>query len=89
MNDNDEEQELIEIERLGDSIFHQLIEKQTLPSDIGKFAAIDIDQGTFEIDRNSFQATSRLKQKNPLARVWVWKIGSETSCRVGKWLDRK
>jgi hypothetical protein len=47
-----------------------------LPADSkGKFVAIDIDTGAFELDEDSLAATLRLLERLPDAQIWGVDIG--------------
>lgn len=49
----------------------------------GKFAAIDIDTGAYEIDSDELVASDRLRTRNPDAQIWVQRVGSRFARRFG------
>jgi hypothetical protein len=54
------------------------------PEDLGKFVAIDIDSGSFEVDSSDFEATGRLMKRLPAAKIWLLRVGFPTTYRMGR-----
>ena len=46
------------------------------PEDKGKFAAIDIETGEYEIDADDLEAMERLGKRVLSAQIWLVRIGS-------------
>jgi len=65
-----------EFARRGDAIYEQQIGPQMERGNEGKFVAIDIETGAYEVDVNELVASDRLLARNPEAQVWLRKIGS-------------
>lgn len=59
----------------GDAIYERKI-RALERTEKGKFAAIDIDSGDFEIDADELAASDRLQARHPQARVWLRRVGS-------------
>jgi hypothetical protein len=72
-----------EFARRGDAIFEGQIRPRLKPDDDGKFAAIDIESETFEIDGDEFTAGKKLRARVPDAQVWIVRIGSRFVHRFG------
>lgn len=72
-----------EFAQRGDAIYENDIRPQLKGSDDGKFAAIDIECGVFEIGENELQACDRLRARLPEAQVWMVRIGSRYVHRFG------
>ena len=51
------------------------------PEDVGKFAAIDIETGLYETDRDDYTATERLLARNPEAQIWLGRVGQPATVR--------
>lgn len=51
--------------------------------DDGKFVAIDLGSGEYEIDADDYAAVSRLRARLPTANVWLARAGSPATCRLG------
>jgi hypothetical protein len=49
----------------------------------GKFVAIDIETGAYEIDSDELAASDRLLARVPDAQVWLRRIGSRYVRRFG------
>ena len=64
-----------------------LYEHEVLPhvtdKDEGKFVAIDIETGTYEIDPDDYTATERLLQRQPTAQIWLCRVGHRTTYQIG------
>jgi hypothetical protein len=69
--------------RRGDAIFEKDVRPHLNPDDDGKFAAIDIDTGTYEIDSYELTACDKLNARIPGAQIWLIRIGSRYLHRFG------
>jgi hypothetical protein len=49
----------------------------------GKFVAIDIETGAYEIDADELAASDRLRARVPDAQIWLQRIGSRYARRFG------
>lgn len=67
----------------GDRIYEQEIESHLDSSDRGKFIAIDIETGAYEIDADELEASDRLLARLPTAQTWLRRIGSPYVRRFG------
>ena len=72
-----------EFARRGDTIYEQKVRPQLKPDDEGKFAAIDIETGEFEIDEDEMEAGDRLLARVPDAQIWMVRVGSRYVHRFG------
>jgi hypothetical protein len=52
------------------------------PEDDGKFVAIDVTTGEFEIDGDDYTAVMRLRSRKPEADMWLMRAGYPTTCRI-------
>ena len=72
-----------EFARRGDALY----EKDVLPrlgiDDEGKFAAIDIESGLYEIDEDEWEAGDKLRARVPEAQIWIVRVGSRSVHRFG------
>lgn len=67
----------------GDKLYEELIAPRVSDDDKGKFAAIDIESGEYEIDASQVQACVRLKDRLPSAQIWMVRVGSRYLHRFG------
>ncbi|MFO0812348.1 MAG: hypothetical protein U0796_03965 [Gemmatales bacterium] len=67
----------------GDAFYEQKVVPCLQPADQGKFVAIDIETGEFEIDQDQMQACDRLYGRVPAAQVWMARVGSRYLHRFG------
>jgi hypothetical protein len=75
--------ELSELARLGTELFEQRIQPTLGPEEKGKFVAIDVDTGEFEIDPDDYTAVMRLRGRIPAAEIWLACAGYPTTYRMG------
>ncbi|MGL4461138.1 MAG: hypothetical protein ACRDD1_10840 [Planctomycetia bacterium] len=68
--------------RRGQEAFDRLVKPKLRPEDDGKFVAVDIDSGDYEIDADDYQATGRLMERVPGARIWLLRAGRPTTYRI-------
>jgi len=72
-----------EFARRGDEIYVRDI-RPTLPANAkGKFVAIDIETGAFEVDADEQRASDRLLARVPGAQIWLRRVDSPYARRFG------
>lgn len=64
-----------EFARRGDAIYEEKIRPRLKPRDKGKYVAIDIETGEYEISRSQFAAVDRLRARIPDAQIWFMRVG--------------
>ena len=67
----------------GQSIYAHDIRPHLTAEDEGKFVALDIETGAYEIDRDDYTATERLLGRHPTAQIWLLRVGHRTAYRIG------
>jgi hypothetical protein len=72
-----------EFARRGQAIYERDILPHVKASDEGKFVAIDIETGAYEMDRDDYAATERLLGRHPKAQIWLLRVGHRTAYRIG------
>jgi hypothetical protein len=72
-----------ELARLGSEVFDRQVRPVLKPEDDGKFIAIDVVTGDYEINEDDYTAVSRLRTRKPTADVWLMRAGSPTTYRLG------
>lgn len=72
-----------EFARRGDAIYERDIRPRLAADDDGKFVAIDIETGDYEIDRDDFEATERLVARRPEAQMWLVRAGHRAAYSMG------
>jgi hypothetical protein len=71
-----------ELARLGAEVFDRRVRPSLLPEADGKFVAVDVETGDYEIDEDDYAAVSRLRARNPAAEVWLGRIGQSAAYRM-------
>jgi hypothetical protein len=78
-----------EFARRGDEIYERDIRRTLQPKDEGKFVAIDIETGEYEMDNDELAACDRLYARIPSAQPWLTKVGSRAAHHFGAVPRRK
>jgi len=71
-----------ELARRGDDIYRQQVRLALRPEDDGKFVALDVESGNFEVDEDEFAAVARLHDRLPGAQVWLMRAGYPATHRL-------
>jgi hypothetical protein len=74
---------LDELARLGGEIFVGQVQPALRPEDDGKFVAIDVATGDYDIDEDDYAAVARLRSRKPAADVWLMRAGYRAAYRIG------
>jgi hypothetical protein len=74
---------LDELAGLGGDIFDRHVRPALQPEDDGKFVAIDVGTGDYEIDEDDYAAVARLRSRKPAADIWLMRAGYPTTYRMG------
>ena len=72
-----------EFARRGDAVYEDGIRSLVEERNEGKFVAIDIETGAYEVDTDELVASDRLLASVPDAQVWLKRIGSRYVRRFG------
>jgi hypothetical protein len=72
-----------EFSRRGQEIYERSIRPALRPEDEDRFVAIDIESGSYEIDRDDFAATERLLARHSDAQIWLARVGQRAAYRIG------
>ncbi len=68
-----------EICELGQEILRLRIEPTLTAADLGKFVAIDVGSGEFEIDEEDYTALHRLKDRIPSVNIYLGRAGYDAA----------
>jgi hypothetical protein len=72
-----------EFSRRGGDIYERNVAHTLTAYDDGKFVAIDIETGVWKLDADDFTATERLLHQVPDAQIWLVRVGSLATYRIG------
>jgi hypothetical protein len=73
-----------EFARRGKELYEQQIRSKVEAGNQGKFVAIDIETGAYEVDADDYSATERLYHRFPDAQIWLVRVGQPTAYRIGE-----
>jgi len=71
-----------ELARRGEETYAQTVRPALRPEDEGKFVAIDVESGAFEVDADDYTAVTRLHARVPGAQVWLVRAGYPAAHRL-------
>ncbi|HZU37721.1 MAG TPA: hypothetical protein VFA18_17510 [Gemmataceae bacterium] len=71
-----------EIARLGVEAFNRDVLPALGPEDDGKFVALDIGTGDYELHEDDFTAVERLRSRRPSAEIWLGRVGQPAAYRM-------
>ena len=74
-----------EFARRGDAIYENELRSRLELGNEGKFVAIDIETGTYEVDNDELAASDRLLTRVPGAQIWLRRIGSRYARHFGSY----
>jgi hypothetical protein len=72
-----------EFARRGDEIYHRDIRPQVEGNHKGRFVALDIETGAWEMDADALAACDRLIARIPDCQTWLVRLGYESIHRLG------
>jgi len=72
-----------EFARRGDAIYEGKIRPLIEAGNEGKFVAIDINSGDYELAEDELNACDRLRARIPKAQIWMVRVGSRYLRRFG------
>jgi hypothetical protein len=72
-----------EFARRGDEIYEHLDRSALEGKNEGKFVAIDIETGAYEVGADELAASDRLLARVPNAQIWLRRIGYRFAHRFG------
>jgi hypothetical protein len=72
-----------EVVRKGELLYAREIRHQVEPAHVGEFLAVDIESGSYEVDRDELAAINRARARNPDAVLYLVKVGYPAAHRLG------
>jgi hypothetical protein len=72
-----------EFTQRGQSLYERGVRPHVTEEDEGKFVAIDIETGAYELDPDDYTATENLLKRHPTAQIWLCRVGHRTTFRIG------
>lgn len=75
---------LAEIARRGQEAYDQHVLPLLKPEDDGKFVAIDIETGDYEIGTQSYAVSRKMRDRVPAERIWLMRVGHKAAFKMRK-----
>jgi hypothetical protein len=71
-----------QLAQAGTEVFNRKVRPALRAEHEGKFVAIDIGTGDYEIDDDDYAAVTRLRARHPSAEVWLERAGHPTAYQM-------
>lgn len=71
-----------ELARRGEQLYEAQIKPKLSAEDQGKYVAIDVTSGDYELDGDDYAAVTRLRARRPSAEVWLERAGYPTAYQL-------
>lgn len=71
-----------DVARLGAEVFDRRVQPALGDEDDGKFVAIDVGTGDYELDEDDYAAVTRLRGRQPAAEIWLGRVGQPAAYRM-------
>ena len=75
----DPPRDLHDLARRAAEVFDRQVRPALRPEDDGKYVAIDVNTGDYEIDESDYAAVMRLRARLPSSEVWLERAGYPTA----------
>jgi hypothetical protein len=72
-----------EFARRGDALYEKEILPKLTAKDEGKFLAIDIETGQYELAADEMKAGDKLRRRLPEAQIWMVRVGYPSTRKFG------
>lgn len=72
-----------EVARLGDEIYQSQISEEVKAGSFGRYIAIDVETGVFEVADDTMVAVKQLRARISDAQIWMVRIGYRAVHRFG------
>jgi hypothetical protein len=72
-----------EIARRGEELYERSVRARVEPENDGRFLALDVESGDFEIADEPLAATTRLRERHPGAVAYLVRVGRPAAFRLG------
>lgn len=82
MSDTKRKRTAEELADLGLEMFDRHVRPALRPDDDGKFFAVDVETGDFEINEDDYAAVMRLRTRRPSADIWLGRVGQPAAYRM-------
>jgi hypothetical protein len=76
------QRDLEQLARLAAEVYERQVQPALRPEDDGKFVAVDIRTGQYELDEDDYAAVMRLHARCPSAEVWLERVGQRAAHRM-------
>jgi hypothetical protein len=72
-----------EVARRGEELYERSVRLRVEPENDGRFLALDVDSGDYEIADEALAATVRLRERRPGAVTYLVRVGHQAAFQLG------
>ncbi len=72
-----------EIARRGKDLYERAVKVHVERKHQGKFLAIDIESGDYEVDADNIETDKRLRQRRQNSLFYLMRVGHDSAYRIG------
>jgi hypothetical protein len=72
-----------EVARRGEELYEREIRARVEPENDGRYLALDVESGEYELADEALAATARLRERRPGAVAYLVRVGRPTAFRLG------
>jgi hypothetical protein len=73
---------LADVARRGQEAFERYVRLKLRPEDDGKYVAVEIGTGDYEVDADDYTAVTRLRSRRPDGEIWLERAGRPTAYQL-------
>lgn len=82
MTATDAPDQLAERFRQAQELYDRVVRPRLTPADDGKYVALDLDTGEYEIDADDYAASERLYVRHPGRQGWLFRVGEPATYTI-------
>jgi hypothetical protein len=80
MPEAEPQRNLKELARIASEVYDRQVRPALRPENDGKFVAVDIETGDYEVDKDDYTALMQLRSRRPAAaEIWLMRAGYPTT----------
>lgn len=72
-----------EVARRGEELYERSVRAHVEPANAGRFLALDVESGDYEIADEALAASQRLRERRPGAVAYLARVGHPAAFRLG------
>ncbi len=74
-----------DVARRGEEFYERSVRAHVEPENTGRFLALDVQSGDYELADEALAASQRLRERRPGAVAYLVRVGYPAAFRLGSW----